>query len=89
MDRCGGRPGMHVIHAWPDNAMKVVAKYQLKENRWQHVCVTYDGKASANSKLKSMDGKKQEKAHSHTKLKKHYPDGQTFSDWKKIQIRTA
>ena len=66
----GGRPGMHVIHAWPDNAMKVVAKNQLKENRWQHVCVTYDGKASANSVEIYVDGKKQEKAHSHTKLKK-------------------
>ena len=39
----GGRPGMHIIHAWPDNAHKVVAKNQLKQNQWQHVCVTYNG----------------------------------------------
>ena len=34
----GGRPGMHIIHAWPDNSHKVVAKNQLKQNQWQHVC---------------------------------------------------
>jgi hypothetical protein len=67
----GGRPGMHIIHAWPDNAMKVVAKNQLKQDKWQHVCVTYDGKTSANSVEIYVNGKKQDKGNPHAKLKKN------------------
>ena len=83
----GGRPRMHVIHAWPDNAMKVVAKNQLKENRWQHVCGTYDGKASANQ-LKSMWMVRNRKKDSHTKLKKStiWTDNQIGRRYKSAQL---
>jgi len=37
------RVGAHLIHAWPDNAVKVIAKNQLPTNQWQHVFITYDG----------------------------------------------
>ena len=67
----GGRPGIHIIHAWPDNAHKVVAKSPLKENKWQHVCVTYNGKAAANSVEIYVDGKKQDKGNPHHTLKKN------------------
>jgi hypothetical protein len=67
----GGRPGMHIIHAWPDNAMKVVANNQLKQNKWQHVCVTYNGQTSANSIEIYVDGKKQAKGNPHATLKKN------------------
>ena len=66
----GGRPGMHIIHAWPDNAHKVVAKNQLKQNQWQHVCVTYNGTASANSVEIYVNSKKQDKGNPHHTLKK-------------------
>lgn len=39
----GNRVGAHLIHAWPDNAVKAVTSAPLPANRWQHVFVTYDG----------------------------------------------
>ncbi len=43
-----GRPGMHVIHQWPSNAVKVVAKQPLPAGQWAHVAVTYDGSSKAS-----------------------------------------
>ena len=43
----GGRPGMHIIHAYPENAIKVVSKTPLPLNVWNHLCVTYDGSGKA------------------------------------------
>lgn len=42
-----GRPGMHVIHQWPANAVKVVAKQPLTAGQWTHVAVSYDGSSKA------------------------------------------
>ena len=36
------RPGTHIVGAWPDQALKVVAKNQLPANEWTHVAVSYD-----------------------------------------------
>jgi hypothetical protein len=41
------RVGMHVIHRWPDDALKVVAKTPLQPGQWYHVFVTYDGSGKA------------------------------------------
>ena len=43
----GNRIGTHIIHAWPDNALKVVAKTPIKPNEWLHVAITYDGSRKA------------------------------------------
>ena len=43
----GGQPGIHLIHAWPSNAIKVVAKSALPLNKWNHLCITYDGSGKA------------------------------------------
>ncbi len=43
----GNRIATHIIHAWPENALKVVAKTPLKSNEWQHVAITYDGSQKA------------------------------------------
>ena len=43
----GNRVGTHIINAWPDNALKAVAKTPLKANEWQHVVITYDGSKKA------------------------------------------
>lgn len=39
--------GMHVINAWPERGLKVVAKAQAPANEWVHVAVSYDGSGKA------------------------------------------
>jgi mono/diheme cytochrome c family protein len=39
----GNRVGAHIIHKWPDNAVKVVTKNPLAANQWHHVFITYNG----------------------------------------------
>ncbi|MBX3444295.1 MAG: DUF1553 domain-containing protein [Planctomyces sp.] len=43
----GRRIGTHIVNAWPNNALKVVARDQVRGNRWTHVAVTYDGSGKA------------------------------------------
>ncbi|MBL8856602.1 MAG: DUF1549 domain-containing protein, partial [Planctomycetaceae bacterium] len=43
----GGRIGMHLIHDWPSNAVKVVTNDPLPSDQWHHVTVTYDGSQKA------------------------------------------
>ena len=38
----------HLIHAWPDNALKVRTKDQLPQNQWLHVAASYDGSGKAS-----------------------------------------
>ena len=54
----GNRIGTHLIHSWPDNAVKVVSKDPLKPDQWHHVCVTYDGSGKAAGVAVWIDGKK-------------------------------
>ncbi len=51
--------GMHVISAWPENGLKVVAKKQVPANRWVHVAVSYDGSGKAAGVSVYYDGKAQ------------------------------
>jgi len=37
------RVGTHIIHKWPEDAVKVVAQTPLTPGQWNHVFVTYDG----------------------------------------------
>jgi hypothetical protein len=39
----GGRPSVHIIHHWPDNALKVTAKETIPSGQWSHLFATYDG----------------------------------------------
>jgi mono/diheme cytochrome c family protein len=48
--------GMHVIHKFPDDALKVVSRTPLKPNQWVHVCVTYDGSAKPDGIKVYLDG---------------------------------
>ena len=57
----GGRLGTHVIHAWPDNALKIVSKKTIPTNKWVHLCVTYNGQRNPNAVEIYMDGNRQEK----------------------------
>jgi hypothetical protein len=42
-----GKIEVHLVHAWPDNAIKVVAQEALPNDTWRHVFVTYDGSSKA------------------------------------------
>ncbi len=43
----GGALASHVIHEWPRDAIKVIAKKSLPEKQWVHVAMTYDGSGTA------------------------------------------
>ncbi|SFJ47809.1 DUF1553 domain-containing protein [Planctomicrobium piriforme] len=52
----GRRIATHIIHDWPENALKVAAKTQLPANKWVHVAVTYDGSSKASGVQIYYDG---------------------------------
>ncbi len=56
----GGVIEPHIIHRWPDDAIKVRTKNKLKPDEWQHVFVTYDGSGKAAGVKIYVDGKLQE-----------------------------
>lgn len=45
----GGKVGTHIIHKYPDDALKVVSREPLPANQWSHVCITYNGKMKPDS----------------------------------------
>lgn len=47
----------HVIHRWPENAIKVTAEEKIKRNEWTHVFVTYDGSSKASGLRLYINGK--------------------------------
>jgi mono/diheme cytochrome c family protein len=53
------RIGMHIIDAWPGNALKVVSKAALPVDKWTHVVITYDGSAKADGLKIYYNGKPQ------------------------------
>ncbi len=55
----GRRVAMHLTHAWPDDALKVVATDQLKPETWTLVTVTSDGSGSAGGIRIFYDGREQ------------------------------
>lgn len=55
-----GGLAVHIINAWPTNAIKVNTKGKLKKDAWQHVFVTYDGSSKAAGVKVYFDGKPQE-----------------------------
>jgi hypothetical protein len=56
----GGRPTIHFIHQWPDNALKVAGKKELPKDRWNHVCITYNGSSKAKGVKIYLNGELQE-----------------------------
>ncbi len=39
----GGKIVSHLVHQWPDNAIKVATKQPISLNQWHHVVLTYGG----------------------------------------------
>ncbi len=54
-----GRVGTHLIHTWPDDAVKVVAADAVKPGEWNHVLVTYDGSGKAAGVVIYVNGRRQ------------------------------
>jgi hypothetical protein len=55
----GGRLAAHLVHAWPENGIKVQTRDQLPTNRWLHVMMTYDGSSKAGGVKLFVNGKLQ------------------------------
>ena len=51
--------GTHIVHLWPDNALKVVGQNQIAANTWTHVAVAYDGSGKAAGVKVYYDGQEQ------------------------------
>jgi mono/diheme cytochrome c family protein len=51
-----GRPASHIVHKWPDDAVKVIGKTALKTDKWQYVTLTYDGSGKADGVKIFVDG---------------------------------
>jgi len=48
----GGKVEMHVVHKWPENAIKISSNAPVTLNEWHHIVATYDGsKKAAGIKL--------------------------------------
>lgn len=56
----GGKVEFHLIHNWPNNAIKVSTKTAFAAEEWHHVCVTYDGSSDASGVKIYVDGENQE-----------------------------
>lgn len=64
------RIATHLIHSWPDNAIKVVTKNQVPANEWIHVAVTYDGSSKPEGFKIYLNGLLQETDHPSRALSK-------------------
>lgn len=42
-----GKPGIHLINKWPEDALKVTSRKALDSKKWNHVFITYDGSSKA------------------------------------------
>ncbi len=65
------RVGMHMVHAWPNDAFKVVAEAQLPADAWTRVALAYDGSGKAEGLKVYYDGKPQKLAFEANKFKRN------------------
>ena len=62
------RVGLHIIHDWSSDALRVLSTRKLPADVWSHVFVTYDGSSKAAGVAIYVDGKLQESTVSHDSL---------------------
>jgi hypothetical protein len=55
----GNRVATHIIHKWPGDALKVVARGQVSAGVWTHLLVTYDGSGRASGVKIYINGEPQ------------------------------
>jgi hypothetical protein len=65
----GGKIGTHIIHAWSDDALKVVSNTPVPLNQWVHVAVAYDGSAKVSGVTIYVNGQPQGATTHHDSLK--------------------
>ncbi len=65
------RVTMHMVHAWPDDAFKVVAEAQLPADAWTRVTLAYDGSGKAEGVKVYYDGKPQKLGFENNKFKRN------------------
>jgi hypothetical protein len=63
-----GRPGIHIVSKWPDDALKVVARRAIEPDKWTHLAISYDGSSKAGGVTVYIDGKAQEVTRASDKL---------------------
>ncbi|MBP88042.1 MAG: hypothetical protein CMJ64_15180 [Planctomycetaceae bacterium] len=56
----GGHVEVHIVHKWPENAIKVRTKKPIEADQWQHVFATYDGSSKATGIKIYVNGVSQE-----------------------------
>ena len=54
----GSKVNVHLVHTWPENALKVETKQVLPKDLWTHVFVTYDGSSKASGIKVYFNGQK-------------------------------
>lgn len=54
-----GRLASHIVHQWPNDAIKVISEKPFDVSKWHHLCVTYDGSAKAAGVKLYVDGELQ------------------------------
>jgi hypothetical protein len=52
-----GKITAHLVHTWPDNAIKVSTKEAFAKDAWHHLMLTYDGSNKAAGLRIFVDGK--------------------------------
>jgi hypothetical protein len=52
----GGKVEVHLVHAWPADALKVTTRASLPRDVWTHVMVTHDGSGKAGGLKVYLDG---------------------------------
>jgi Protein of unknown function (DUF1553)/Protein of unknown function (DUF1549)/Planctomycete cytochrome C/Concanavalin A-like lectin/glucanases superfamily len=56
-----GRPTVHIIDKWPDQALKITARQALKPKEWHHVMAVFDGQKKGGDALALyVDGRRAE-----------------------------
>jgi hypothetical protein len=56
----GLKPGLHLVHKWSSNALKVYTKQDMSPDVWHHVVITSDGSGKAAGIRIYVDGELQE-----------------------------
>ena len=54
-----GNVGMHLISAWPNDALKVMSNGKVQNGKWNHVFVTHDGSGTPAGVKVYINGKSQ------------------------------
>ena len=56
----GGKPAVHMVHKWPDDALKVTAKRAIEARKWTHLFFTYNGSGKTSGLELYVNGERQD-----------------------------